>query len=513
MNQRTQQQQKSLSSNKSSSFTPIKHQNLNNIDPIDTNTNKLPSNTSKSIIINNSSLTPNKNSNNQTSNTPNKSNKQPQLGNNINIGKQNVTPNKPQIQILSKTKPLVSNNIQFQSPKSSSLSVSPPKFTTPSKSPTNQNKTKPGFRPTTNKLNIQSPSVPSSTTEQSPAPSLVPIPFGLATEPIKLDSYEQNKRTPIINSRNALLNSLFSSPKQVESNSKLNQSNPSQPPPPSQNHPFSILMGLNQDQSLLNKQDSQFQKLNRISKLREILKSDQFVQSFVNNEIKNKEFDIVEHFKSLCKSNDIKLNYSQYALPDGQGYQGEIYLEGFMLIKEQDKKRKRCSHFAHRKAIYLLNGQSEMAVRIAQHKRDLTLKLDEEETSNGEIEFEFELHLVDSDNGSMNVNSCSAPNPLQLQTPKAFSMSNFSIDSSDLASVSLPQIDLLHFNNESNFFNNNQDISSLNSMLKSLILPNNNTYNNQASFENLTKNENLVEDDMQDDDENDRSEGIDKKTR
>lgn len=90
-----------------------------------------------------------------------------------------------------------------------------------------------------------------------------------------------------------------------------------------------------------------------------------------------------------------------------KGYYGEIYLESFRLIKEQDKKRKRCCYFAYRNALLLLYGQSELAVRIAPNvKRDQNITLDIREGSgngNQEVEFEYELYLVDSsdifDNG------------------------------------------------------------------------------------------------------------------
>lgn len=73
-------------------------------------------------------------------------------------------------------------------------------------------------------------------------------------------------------------------------------------------------------------------------------------------------------------------------------------MENFRLIKEQDKKRKRCCYFAHRNALLLLHGNSELAVRIAPRlKRDKNITLDNHnENVNNEIEFEYELYLVDS---------------------------------------------------------------------------------------------------------------------
>ena len=85
------------------------------------------------------------------------------------------------------------------------------------------------------------------------------------------------------------------------------------------------------------------------------------------------------------------------------GFYGEIFLENFRLIKEQDKKRKRCSYFAHRNALLLLHGSSELAARIAPPlKRDAHITLDsshqhrESRAANAAIEFEYELHVVDA---------------------------------------------------------------------------------------------------------------------
>lgn len=111
----------------------------------------------------------------------------------------------------------------------------------------------------------------------------------------------------------------------------------------------------------------------------------------------NKEQDIIEHFKKLCITNEIKLNYVQFLMPEG--FYGEIYLENFRLIKEQDKKRKRCCYFAHRNALLLLYGRSELAVRIAPSvKRGQNITLDRciDTGFNNEIEFEYDLYLVES---------------------------------------------------------------------------------------------------------------------
>jgi hypothetical protein len=70
--------------------------------------------------------------------------------------------------------------------------------------------------------------------------------------------------------------------------------------------------------------DSQFQKLSKISKLREILRSDPQIKAYIesrnankNFNMQNKEQDIIDHFKKVCSTNDIKLDYSQFLMPEG----------------------------------------------------------------------------------------------------------------------------------------------------------------------------------------------------
>ena len=157
---------------------------------------------------------------------------------------------------------------------------------------------------------------PSSTTEQSPAPSLVPIPFGLTTsDPFstihnsnlinKLDFNDDNT----LNSQNTnkLFSSLFSNTK--EETTPFNKPNPlsflinasnqsgSPPPPP---------IG----------EDSQFQKLLKLNKLKEAIRSDTKISSFFNEKSSSNSIsilkDIIEYFKQLCVKNNVKLDYVQY---------------------------------------------------------------------------------------------------------------------------------------------------------------------------------------------------------
>ncbi len=72
--------------------------------------------------------------------------------------------------------------------------------------------------------------------------------------------------------------------------------------------------------------DTQFQKLNKISKLREILRSDPQIKAYIesrnanknNFNMQNKEQDIIDHFKKVCLINGTKLDYSQFLMPEGK---------------------------------------------------------------------------------------------------------------------------------------------------------------------------------------------------
>lgn len=376
--------------------------------------------------------------------------------------------------------------------------------------------------------------VPSSTMEQSPAPGLVPIPFGLSTPTFQdssliptTSSIEQTKPKSTPNSlqtRNALLNSLFSSNEASHSiQQQLDFSDNSQKSKNTQSNPLSILI-----QGMANKHqqqpvvDTQFQKLNKITKLREILRSDPQIKAYIesrntNKNLQNKEQDIIDHFKSVCSTNNIKLDYSQFLMPEG--FYGEIYLENFRLIKEQDKKRKRCCYFAHRNALLLLFGQSELAVRIAPSvKRDHCITLDNRENETGtntEIKFEYELYLVDSDDFPeySNPKTKTFQAGIENKTDTSCQSNGKSLCNLTLASSQLEQPIKFEFSRQTSLpcdissekFNpatDKESIFHLNTMLKSLILPQPNT-----------QCDDILEEDMNDDDDGDVTMSLDRKKR
>jgi len=268
---------------------------------------------------------------------------------------------------------------------------------------------------------------PSSTTEQSPAPSNVPLPFGLATSNSfaninssvvnKLDFNSENLTNDTGNNNNKVLySSLFSSKsKSVSSNMcdepsekllKINTLTISDP--------LSKLMNfhstLNENGCLAvnsSSGDSQFQKLAKINKLRNMLRTEPKIIIYVNSLPSDTPIEIIEYFKEFCYKNNIKLDYVQYvstiSSDQEKPYLGELYIESFRLIKVQGVNKKLCSLFAHKKALLLLYDQSELAVHISSPcKRDSSLKLDD--MNNNEIEFDFELYLVNSDqNATMSV--------------------------------------------------------------------------------------------------------------
>lgn len=178
-----------------------------------------------------------------------------------------------------------------------------------------------------------------------------------------------------------------------------------------------------------------------------MLRCDLKISNYVNNKPSLESTkEIIDYFKEICLKNAINLEYVQYVSQDDKLYHGEIYLENFRLIKVQDTRRRRCGLYAQKKALLLLQGPNELAVRIAPAaKRDSNLKLD----SQNEIEFEYELYLVNSNN------SIESANDLKFDDD----------DYDDLNEFDEVEEDESLANNTGNIFH-------LNTMLKSLLLPN-----------------------------------------
>lgn len=315
----------------------------------------------------------------------------------------------------------------------------------------------------------------------------MPIPFGLATPDsftsshsvsnIKLDFNDTQSMNPSVNSlfTNASLKQEELATDSMLTFNTFNKSNP-----------LSILINSSttSDANQSNN-DAQFQKLTKLNKLRNAIRSDPKLSQYILMPQPNTVKDIIEYFKQLCLKYTIKLDYVQYVATNDliKTYTGEIYLESFRLIKVQDTKRKRCALFAHKKALHLLHGTSELAVRIAPTcKRDLNMKLDNNNNSNTEIEFEYELYLVNSD---------------QNATTSYNIVNEMNVDLDDDCE-----------DDEETVKQNENHIFHLNTMLRSLLLPNAKTVSNDVVDNTLND-----DDENEDDDNDDTNTSITKKTR
>lgn len=329
------------------------------------------------------------------------------------------------------------------------------------------------------------PAAPQSTTaEMSPAPSALPIPFGLEAKPQPVN------KTPTVR-RNLLLEVLGS----ANTAQQQTQQTPNQ----------------------------LFINLNKLNKLRDILKSDR--AALVENDEKEEEENIVEFLENVCKTNAIKLNYLQFCCDVEEKYRGELFVETLRLTSDETRKKKKCKFYVYKNAMDLLCSESELAVKVVgQAKRNASFKLDKSMmiTTSSQVEFEHELYRVDSHRGVPLANSSSS----ELNNSVSVS-GNVRKEDAKPASI----FDKL-FGIKSNESNNNTNptkqpqpdlvpqtnLNELNKMLKSMILPKVQTQEMNFSEHSVTKIEsgqinNNIDLDDQDEDDDDKSENIDKKTR
>ncbi|CAF0833683.1 unnamed protein product [Brachionus calyciflorus] len=205
------------------------------------------------------------------------------------------------------------------------------------------------------------PSVPASTTELAPAASTLPIPFGLSPNTLKE------------NSRNVLLNILKSEPNCQK-----------------QNDPLSFLLGsTGQAINLVPKviDDQKFIRLNKINKLRDVIRSIKIVL--------DDNFDIIDFFDRMCSENNVIVKYEPRY--DSDLYFGELFIESFRLVQESHKKRKKCKYYAYKKAYEILVSPSELAVKLAHNQN-----------------FEYELYLLDTSSIEMNASNNKSLNDLNI---------------------------------------------------------------------------------------------------
>lgn len=120
----------------------------------------------------------------------------------------------------------------------------------------------------------------------------------------------------------------------------------------------------------LKSEDSKFLRLSKINKLRDVMRS------IKNTDDQN--FDLVQAFDDSCLKNNVEIKYNQSL--ENDLYFGELFIETFRLVKETNKKKKKCKYNSYKKAFEILISQSELAVKMAK-----------EET------FEYELYAIDTD--------------------------------------------------------------------------------------------------------------------
>lgn len=186
----------------------------------------------------------------------------------------------------------------------------------------------------------QSPSVPATTSELAPAASSLPIPYGLSP------NFREN-------GRNALL-------KMIKCENK------------NSNDPLSILIGpgspvINSSHKC---EDSKFLRLSKINKLRDVMRSIKITD--------DENCDLKQIFDDACFKNNVEIKYNQTF--ENDLYFGELFIETFRLVKEKNKKKKKCKYNSYRKAFEILISQSELAVKLAK-----------------EESFEYELYAIDTD--------------------------------------------------------------------------------------------------------------------
>ena len=272
-----------------------------------------------------------------------------------------------------------------------------------------------------------------------------------------------------------------------------------------------------------NSEFDNFNKLNKINKLRNALRADKDAGKHIFDD----NYDIIDYFKKTCTDNNVKLDYVQYSQPENVGYYGELLLESFRLLCESNKKRKKCSYYAHKNALDLLCSSSELAVKVAPKlKRDASMKLDDENAGgqmvfsdlfkankkyeNSGVEFEYELYRVDSNEGT---------NQLMSDVPCTSAPKSKIIDSSLLSSGSFSMPAVVDTSKTE------ASLQDLNALLKSMILkpqnivPNNNNNHLEGSCINASTNDDSKESQINDnenedeDDDDNKSQGMDKKTK
>jgi hypothetical protein len=340
----------------------------------------------KQIQINKNQSKTNNNNNNKTSNQKTEQNPNNNYKNTDNNTSYYNSPQKLQQKLINKTqlqekeKPSPVSNAN--KPGQVTILSRNQKFTqdsTPSKTKINfytnlqsGNLTKSSSFSSTNP-NV-TPVVPASTSEQAPSASVLPIPFGLA---------------PASQSKNLLLNAL---------NQPKISSNPSQD--------LMSLLKVNKYSSstpvattYIN--DDKFSRLNRINKLRDILRT-----NLKPEHLESKDFDFVKYFEQVCDQNSIDLKYIQYLASENNSttqqsdsnlYYGEILIESFRLVNESSKKKSKCRLNAFKNALSILISKSELAVKLAPaQKRGQNFQIDRDQNLNQDFEFEYELYRIDS---------------------------------------------------------------------------------------------------------------------
>ena len=354
----------------------------------------------------------------------------------------------------------------------------------------NRIKEKPILAKTNGSSNVV-PSVPVlSTSELAPAPSVLPIPFGLSPINQTNENIISNFR------RNVLLDNLCATQQTnfqstPASNEKLIL-NPQQLN--NSTNPLSNL--LNEIKKPVMPTLLQMEHINKINKLRDLIKEEK-----INEKLKN-NFDLIEYMNNLCLRNDVNIEYKQHM--DNDLYVGQLYLQSFRLVSDKHKKRNKCAYYTYKNAFLILASDSPLVVR------QVTNPCASEPTGH----VEYELYRIDSDveMSAENTNSSDKKIPLTSITNQnghqpsqsgelVFKKSIFN----ELFNPIKPQTASLP----------DQSIADLNNMLKSMILPKESTNESkkpEVSGDIKESSGNNNEDD-EDDDEKSSSSGLTKKLK
>jgi hypothetical protein len=234
-------------------------------------------------------------------------------------------------------------------------------------------------KPTLAKMNggtSLTPSVPVlSTSELAPAPSVLPIPFGLSPINQTNENIISNFR------RNVLLDNLCTTQQtNFQSTPSSNEKIILNPQHLNNlENPLSSLLHEIKKKPVMPTL-LQMEHISKINKLRDIIKEEKANEKLKNN------FDLIEYLNNLCLRNGINIEYKQHT--ENDLYVGELYLQSFRLVSDKHKKRNKCIYYTYKNGFLILASDSPLVVRQV-----INTKYVSETTGH----VEYELYRIDSD--------------------------------------------------------------------------------------------------------------------